>query len=327
MKVCPKCGREFGNSSIRCPICKVDLELMGGARGTSTNAGTGKSTTGRTSAYHKEAAKTEAIQQQRVGPSKKEPEIPSGPSALSIIALIFSLFGCLGFIGAILAIVDLCIKDGKKKVCSILALIFCGIWFAVLVLGSLATSDKYNKKSGYGTEIQEPERGTNTKDQSERSTVTEDQTDYGSDSQVEYEERQTETIPAAEPDLQESYSTSLEFSYDDTYVKYLKHEIVENMAGEKCLAVYYEFTNNSDENQTFMYLFHDKVFQNGVELDGSLFHVNDDSKNSTREIQPGTTVIVVSGFVLSDESSNVTLQIEPMISFTNEKLLELDLAL
>lgn len=141
MKICPKCGREFGNSSIRCPICKVDLELMREARRTSVNAGTGKSTTGRTSTYHKEAARTEAIQQQRVAPSKKEPEIPSGPSALSIIALIFSLIGCFAFIGAILAIVDLCIKDGKKKVCSILALVFCGIWLAILGLGSLASKD------------------------------------------------------------------------------------------------------------------------------------------------------------------------------------------
>lgn len=110
MKICPKCGREFGNSSIRCPICKVDLELMREARRTTVNAGTG-----RTSAYHKESARTEVIQKQSVAPGKKEPEIPSGPSALSIIALIFSLIGCLGFIGAILAIVDLCIKDGKKR--------------------------------------------------------------------------------------------------------------------------------------------------------------------------------------------------------------------
>lgn len=25
MKICPKCGREFGNSSVRCPICKCEL--------------------------------------------------------------------------------------------------------------------------------------------------------------------------------------------------------------------------------------------------------------------------------------------------------------
>ncbi|RKJ44437.1 hypothetical protein D7X98_11350 [bacterium 1XD8-76] len=136
MKICPKCGREFGNSSIRCPICKVDLELMREARRTTVNAGTG-----RTSAYYKEAATTEAIEQQRVAPSKKEPEIPSGPSALSIIALIFSLIGCLGFIGAILAIVDLCIKDGKKKVCSVLALVFCGIWLSIIGIVSFASKD------------------------------------------------------------------------------------------------------------------------------------------------------------------------------------------
>lgn len=214
---------------------------------------------------------------------------------------------------------DLCIKDGKKKVCSILALVFCGIWLAIIGIGSFASSDKSSKNSGYKTEIKQPERNINT----------EQQTDYNS--QEEYEEKQTETISATESepeaDPQDSYSNGLEFSYDDTHVKYLKHEVVENMTGDKCLAVYYEFTNNSEENQTFIYLFNDKAFQNGVELDGSLFHVNDDSKNSSREIQPGTTVVVVSGFVLGDESSDVTLQIEPWISFSNEKLLELDLSL
>lgn len=29
MKVCPKCGREFGNSSVRCVICKCDLKETG----------------------------------------------------------------------------------------------------------------------------------------------------------------------------------------------------------------------------------------------------------------------------------------------------------
>lgn len=29
MKVCPECGREYGNSSVRCVICKCDLEELG----------------------------------------------------------------------------------------------------------------------------------------------------------------------------------------------------------------------------------------------------------------------------------------------------------
>ena len=118
-----------------------------------------------------------------------------------------------------------------------------------------------------------------------------------------------------------------EFDYNGMHVKYVKHEILTNMAGEKCLAVYYEFTNNSDENKEFIYLFSDKVFQNGVELEASMFHVNEESKNSGKEIQPGTTITVTSGFVLGESRDSVTLQIEPWISFSDEKLMEISLSL
>lgn len=113
-----------------------------------------------------------------------------------------------------------------------------------------------------------------------------------------------------------------EFVYDDMRVKYKKHEFTENMSGEKCIVIYYEFTNNSNENKVFDYNFTDKAFQNGVELDFSLFHVNEESKNSDREIQPNTTVTVASAFVINSES-DIILEVQPFISFSDEKLMEM----
>lgn len=135
------------------------------------------------------------------------------------------------------------------------------------------------------------------------------------------------TTTSAEVQQSDVETDPYSFTYSNMTVEYVKHELIENLAGETCLAVYYEFTNNSDENKTFAYSFDDKVFQNGVELDTSWFHVNDESKNSGREIQPGTTVTVVSGFVLNESRDNVTLQIEPWISFKENILLELELEL
>ncbi len=43
-------------------------------------------------------------------------------SGISITALVFSVLGCTFIIGLILAIIDLCQKDGRKKVCSIIAI-------------------------------------------------------------------------------------------------------------------------------------------------------------------------------------------------------------
>ena len=98
------------------------------------------------------------------------------------------------------------------------------------------------------------------------------------------------------------------------HVTYEGHEVVQNMAGDWCVAVYYTFTNNTDENNAFIYTVQDKAFQNGVELDISLFHVNDDSKTSDSELQPGASATVCSGFVLRD-TSDVELQVYPWITF------------
>lgn len=108
----------------------------------------------------------------------------------------------------------------------------------------------------------------------------------------------------------------IDVDIDDCHVEYLYHEIVQNMAGDWCVAVYYQFTNNSYANQAFYLTVSDKAFQNGVELEDSLFHVNDDSKTREMEIQPGVSVTVCSGFVLRD-TSDIELQISPWISFDN----------
>lgn len=102
------------------------------------------------------------------------------------------------------------------------------------------------------------------------------------------------------------------------HVKYLRHEIVENMAGAKCVAVYYEFTNNSDDNKAFYVTIADKAFQDGVELESSLFHVSDESHDSSAEIRPGVTITVCEAYVLRNEESDVELEVREWISLKDD---------
>lgn len=104
-----------------------------------------------------------------------------------------------------------------------------------------------------------------------------------------------------------------EFTYRDMTVKYLRHEIVVDDIDQEVLVVYYEFTNNSEENKTFVYSFDDTCFQNGVEVESSWWHVNDESHNRDKEIKTGTTITVASAFVLGESMDDIELEITPWI--------------
>lgn len=134
------------------------------------------------------------------------------------------------------------------------------------------------------------------------------------DTEAEPTERTFESQPVQSRAHSPLDDDIIDVDINGCHVTYEGHEVVQNMAGDLCVAVYYQFTNNTSENQEFDLTVSDKAFQNGVELEQSVFHVNDESKLSGMEILPGVSITVCSGFVLRDES-NVELQLFPWISF------------
>lgn len=103
---CPECGKDVSDQAKQCPNCgcPVTPPVTNNQQSLQPNAPT--------------KAKTK----------KKD-------SVLSTLAIIFSMFGCTAIIGFILAIIDLCIQDGKRKLGSIVALILCGIWVILIITG------------------------------------------------------------------------------------------------------------------------------------------------------------------------------------------------
>lgn len=134
------------------------------------------------------------------------------------------------------------------------------------------------------------------------------------DTEAEPTERTFESQPVQSRAPSPLDDDIIDVDINGCHVTYEGHEVVQNMAGDSCVAVYYQFTNNTSENHEFDLTVSDKAFQNGVELEQSVFHVNDESKLSGMEIQPGVSITVCAGFVLRDES-NVELQLFPWISF------------
>lgn len=138
------------------------------------------------------------------------------------------------------------------------------------------------------------------------------------DGKTESEETPTEISTAELSDKNEPAEGISNISINGCSVTYLRHEIDTNMSDEKCVVVYYEFTNNSDTNHAFDFTVDDQAFQDGIELKASLFHVNDESKDGSIEIQPGKTITVCSAFVLRDGESDVELQVKPFMSLRDK---------
>lgn len=195
----------------------------------------------------------------------------------------------------------------------------CLKWFLVIivaigVIGALAGNGNDDKESDVKNIESTAENNNNTQE----SEVNEKE-----EQEVDEQSKEEKELSKSE----EESKSDTEFDYDDMHVKYTGHEIGENMAGEKCLIVYFEFTNNSKENKSFAYSFTSKVFQNGVELDHSMLFANDICKNRDNEIQPGTTITVGEDFVLGEDRSTSTLQVTPWISVGENILLENKLSL
>lgn len=129
-------------------------------------------------------------QQSYVQPIVVKPYQPeSKNSKLGLAALILSILGCTFWLGIILAIIDLCKKDGSKKVCSIVAICVSVFWLVLAVsvgrtendsstqnTGSMATTSTVSTQntSESGRQIEENE----AKDDEENEVATEQQNEW-----------------------------------------------------------------------------------------------------------------------------------------------------
>ena len=110
---------------------------------------------------------------------------------------------------------------------------------------------------------------------------------------------------------------------DDTTLKYLKHEVITDSNDREVVVVYFDFTNNSKDNEAFIYNYNVTCFQNGKELDYPLASFDvDEYNNAARELQTGVNITVARIYILEDKS-DVDLEVTPWGS--SKKLMKLTL--
>ena len=105
----------------------------------------------------------------------------------------------------------------------------------------------------------------------------------------------------------------------DYYVKILNAEQVKSFEDIDCLRVYFEFTNNSENDTSFFVATSAKGFQNGIQMEttyiGSENGVPEDD-NYLKDIKPGATIKVTEAFVCEDDSS-VLVEISELFNFSS----------
>lgn len=93
--------------------------------------------------------------------------------------------------------------------------------------------------------------------------------------------------------------------------------------GNPTVVITYAWTNNSDDTTTSLSSVHARAFQDGVQLENAIVMNEDafDSSSYMKEVRPGTTIDVQNAFVLTSETSTIEVEIEELISFSDEKVI------
>lgn len=100
----------------------------------------------------------------------------------------------------------------------------------------------------------------------------------------------------------------IDMSNDRFTIHYTKFTVGEDYAGESCIMVYYDYTNNGSSPSSAMVDVTLRAYQNGEALEVTVPASNDAAVDQyMTEVNPGQTVSVCQVFSLNDQS-NVTLE-------------------
>ena len=202
-------------------------------------------------------------------------------------------------------------EKAKKIVTTVLAVL--GVLFVlIIVIGVLMGDD--DSKQDTAKQEQTSEKPEKEKAKKENKKKEETKTEKKKNTKVEDQEEKKKN------------DNVFECEYDDTRLEYDEVTITEDDLGGKVLVIYFNFTNNSDENKTFMTTYTVRAFQNGVEMNDNYFHVGQETRNASSEVQPGASVRVAKSYEYTGDKSTITVEGEPWISLGEKKLIHFDLS-
>ena len=115
-----------------------------------------------------------------------------------------------------------------------------------------------------------------------------------------------------------STEMTTETEKEEVSYEFLRHELTTDFEGNPAIWIYSRVTNVSSETILANCIAYPALFQNGVELEIGVPNTADmekvEYKNSTKDIQPGTTIEIAQLYRLSDDST-VTVEINNLLDW------------
>ena len=99
--------------------------------------------------------------------------------------------------------------------------------------------------------------------------------------------------------------------------------LAEDYSGNPVVIVKYIFTNNNDDATSFNFAFTDEVFQGGVGLNKAYVlpdSADYSSDNQTKKIRKGSSFEVEVAYKLNDTTTDITVDVSELISFSDKKV-------
>jgi len=109
----------------------------------------------------------------------------------------------------------------------------------------------------------------------------------------------------------------------DYNIKIASCRFSEDFEGEPVVIVKYTFTNNSEENASFLWSVDANAFQDGIELEESYFlddSANFSSDNQDKEIKPGAKINVEVAYLLLNTENEIEIEVSEYLSFSDKKI-------
>lgn len=115
-----------------------------------------------------------------------------------------------------------------------------------------------------------------------------------------------------------STEMTTETEKEEVSYEFLRHELTTDYEGNPAIWIYSRVTNVSSETILANCIAYPSLFQNGIELEIATPNTADmekvEYKNSTKDIQPGTTIEIAQLYRLSDDST-VTVEINNLLDW------------